>query len=217
MSMSTERRRLITGAATCGLTAVLLHTAALQQPWIPYEVLSRDLFQVTAAAAYTALLSNLGVALWLAAGAVALFAAAALKHRPWEARPLLWAGLLSLWLCLDDFLMLHEAMGRRLGGSTSLLIVLEGIAGIVWLIRCRRWLVRTEWRLLVMAGAAWSVSLAFDFIHDELPARITAGVPEVLMYFAEDMPKLIGITVWAWFVASEALRAVRLQLPDFRK
>lgn len=215
--MSTERRRFHKGAGACGVTAVLLHSAALLQPWIPYEVLSRDLFRVTAAASYTALLSNLGVALWLATGTIALFAAAALKHRPWEARPLLWAGLLSLWLCLDDFLMLHETLGRRFGVTTSLLVVIEGIAGIAWLIGCRRWLVRTEWRLLLIAGAAWAVSLAIDFIHDELPARVTSGVPEVLIYFAEDTPKLIGIAVWAWFVASEALRAVRLQLPDFRK
>ena len=200
---------VVLGSASL-LVAVLLHTAAAVQHSIPYETLSRDLFQVAGAPVYVGLLSNIGVALWLVGATVAILAAVAMRGCSVSSAPLWGAGLLSGWLCLDDFLMIHEITGRRLGISTSAVVVLEAVAAVYWAIRHRDWIRRADWCWLVAAVAAWSLSLGFDFAHDEL-----AGVLALLgswSYYAEDMPKLVGIVAWTWFLGSASLQALRAEL-----
>jgi hypothetical protein len=104
--------------------------------------------------------------------------------------------------------MIHEIAGQRLRISSSVVVGFEGAAALTWLARHRRWIGQSEWRWIAWAAGAWGVSLLADFSRDEL-GGVMSALPTAWAYFAEDMPKLVGVAIWTCYLWIESERALR--------
>jgi hypothetical protein len=207
----TARRRL----AAVGLAAPALVIAlVVAQPFVEPSLLVRDplaaaelAFRRGAGAAgaccapWMGAVSMLGVMLWTATAAVLGFAALAAWRRPGleaAARMALHGGLLTIYLALDDALMLHESAERidPLGELAVIALAGLGLGSYLW--AHGRRLAENHGALLLFALGCFAASLAVD----RLP-----GV-DGLTLVAEDALKLSGIGAWAAFHVIRALDIV---------
>jgi hypothetical protein len=146
-------------------------------------------------------LSNIGVILWIATGAVLLFTASLLARfsRPLGRSPYLWFGMFTLLLGIDDMFVIHE-YAREWGGAVGLgelrLITLYGLAFLLLVVAFRSFVAQTTFWLLPVAGAFFASSVFFDFVFHDWD-------------LLEDGPKLFGIGTWAVFFVGTALADAR--------
>jgi hypothetical protein len=161
---------------------------------------------------YLGLFSNLGVVLWTAAAAICLFAGSELPGVTNRAARhfLLYAGLFTLLLMLDDLFMLHENYGDRL------VYVLYAIGFLYYVIRFFRLILRLDVVLFAIAVPLFGSAVLLDLA----PWRLLPGegieVPQAvasspidrdevrhfgreLRYLLEDGFKFVGICCWAAF------------------
>lgn len=152
--------------------------------------------------------SNLGVLIWMAAAAVSLFAAALPRgalRQPEDRQLLLHAGMLTLWLALDDLYMFHERLAPDdLGIPQRAVLAIYAIwvAALVW--RFRRVAVQAGLAPLSMALAL----LTFSVLIDQLAPG--PWFEWRYLVLVEDGAKLLGIVSWfAWLssIARAALAA----------
>lgn len=147
------------------------------------------------------LVSHAGVLVWAATAAIVLFTAlvlraraAAVDARRW--RFLLWAGILSGWLLLDDLFLFHEwlfpvVLGVRTRFLFAAYIALTGL----FLFRFAAVIRQTAYPLLGVALAGFALSVGLDVLPDAWFRR------NDWLYFIEDTAKLFGIVGWfAYFV-----------------
>ena len=196
------------------LAPVLAMAAALWAGLAPTEML-RDPIMVAGGEQsefYLGLFSNLGVVLWTAAAAICLFAASELSGAPnRQARQfLLYAGLFTLLLMLDDLFMLHENFGD------DIIYVFYGMGLLYYMIRYFRLILRLDAVLFALTIPLFGNAVLLDVA----PWRLLPGqgieVPEAiasspierdelrhlgreLRYLLEDGFKSIGICCWAAF------------------
>jgi hypothetical protein len=161
---------------------------------------------------YLGLFSNLGVVLWTAAAAICLFAAsevtAGTDRR--ARRFLLYAGLFTLLLMLDDLFMLHENY------IDHVFYILYGMGLLYYVIRFFGLIVRLDVVLFALTIPLFGNAVLLDLA----PWRLLPGegieVPDAvapspvekdavrqfgreLRYLLEDGFKFIGICCWAAF------------------
>lgn len=144
--------------------------------------------------------SNLGVLIWMAAAAISLFSAALLRQaaaRPDRHRLLLHAGLLTLWLALDDLFMIHERLAPdALGIPQRVVLAAYGV-----------WLAVLLWRFRRAASEAAGPTLlaALGFlVSSVLIDQLAPGHWFEWRYLMliEDGTKLLGIVSWcAWLIS----------------
>ncbi|MDQ3553974.1 MAG: hypothetical protein M3395_06155 [Chloroflexota bacterium] len=199
--------RPIVVLATFGVPLALLAAALFLQVWrdLPLRHLLSDPAEWAVLPIYAGALSYVGVLGWAATGAIALFTAAALSGREdrREIRHLLvWAGFLSLWLCIDDLYTVHELILPRLGVSKTIGLAASGAFGLAYLAWNRDTLRQQRWGMLVLAMGAFAISLVVDEIYGVKDDRS-------LWRLAEDGSKLVGISLWLSFHVDTALRALR--------
>lgn len=177
------------------------------------KLLVRDLLAEPAAIAnlpwYAGSVSTVGCLVWFGSGMVVCFAASLCRGR---SRYLLLAmGLLSLWLSLDDALMLHEyGLSSAVFGYPDdednagfqrgvylLYILLTG----GWLFVFRRELARRESVLLLFSLAWFALSLGVDVLveSDTTPAFARLARDAKSRELFEDGCKLLGIATWSLF------------------
>lgn len=129
-AVSLKRHLIIAPPAVVALLMVCL----LFQDRFPCDQLMRDTFAVVQAPPWIGLLSNLGVAAWLSAASCALFASGlmfASGRRTEPMRFLMAAGLLTAFLAVDDFLLIHEWFAPRyLRLDEHVIIALEGVVAL---------------------------------------------------------------------------------------
>lgn len=145
--------------------------------------------------------SNLGVLLWAAAAFVCLFSAALMRHRgPHEAFVFaLCAGLLSTYLMLDDFFMFHENLVERyIGVNEGGLYVCLAIATVVFLVRFRAVILRSDFGYLLLALGFLGTSVLIDTVVDYALPVFADRFP-ILEDIAEDGSKWFGIAFWACY------------------
>jgi hypothetical protein len=149
---------------------------------------------------WVGLLSNFGVVLWFSAASLLLFVAA---QRAELRRLTLVPGLLTLWLGLDDGLMLHEEMlPHTLGISSS--VVQPGLyaiyaLGLVWTMRILRpWFAEPAFLILVAASLCLGGSAAIDMVREShlLSERHPLKLDEGYAIWLEEGLKLLGIVAW---------------------
>jgi hypothetical protein len=147
------------------------------------------------------LVSNVGVMLWSATAAIALFTGLVLRARQYDRACwlfLLGAGLLTGWLLLDDLFLFHdwlfpEVLGVRSRFLFAAYILVTG--GLFF--RFRAVVRRTGYLVLAAAVVFFAVSIALDMVSDAWYRRWDN------LYLAEDGAKLFGITSWfAYFVTT---------------
>ena len=151
------------------------------------------------------LVSYVGILLWTAAAAIALFAAALLRKR--GAAREQWtflgaAGLLTSWLMLDDLFLFHEWLFPVvLGVRQRLLFAGYLLVMAAFLVRFRRIILRTSPLLLAMPLGLFAISVAFDLLPE---AWFRSGY----VYLWEDAAKLLGIAGWFAYWANASARLV---------
>jgi hypothetical protein len=176
------------------------------EPWIvlrdPIAAMGGDATQL-----YYGMLSNLGVLVWAAAGSICLFVAltdrARLSADGWQF--LLFAGILTLILTLDDLFMLHE----NLDGPWIYAPYL--IAIMFYLYRFGDLILSLDTALIVASLAFMAMSVAVDILI-EIRSQWLSGQtglggidrgrsrPTSLgIGFMEDVFKFLGICCWAVF------------------
>lgn len=147
--------------------------------------------------------SNLGILLWAGTAAITLFTAMLLQRRdqqPDFATFLRGAGLLTGWLLLDDLFLFHEWLFPIvLGIPQALVLIVYCGAVALFLRRYVALILRTDYWLLVLALAWFSLSVGVDQLATDVFARN-------VLYFVEDGAKLLGIVGWlGYFVRVSAL------------
>lgn len=109
-------------------------------------------------------------------------------------------------LCLDDVFQLHEKLLPHFGVPEPVVYAAYAVAGLAYLVRWHEYLLhRTEVAVLSLSAALLGWSVVADFLATEVTVAST---------MVEDVPKLLGIAVWAAHHARTAGSAVVPLLRD---
>lgn len=103
-------------------------------------------------------------------------------------------------LCLDDVFQLHEKLLPHFGVPEPVVYAAYAVAGLAYLVRWHEYLLhRTKVAVLSLSAALLGWSVVADFLATEVTVAST---------MVEDVPKLLGIAVWAAHHARTAGSAV---------
>lgn len=213
-----------------GLLLVIIYVPLLvlalvlgSQQTIPVAVLLDDVTAAANVPFYTGILSNLGIVLWVGTSAVCLFTGFVWQTVHVDHRVSFYlksAGLLTLFLALDDLLLLHdELLEDYLGIPEPLSFAVYIGLIMLFIIHFRTLIHQSDYLLLLIAFAFFGVSIFVDNVQQLLPTvygtvRETAGLAgsadsgtlqqasgamSNFRYLLEDGSKLLGIVAWALY------------------
>ena len=156
---------------------------------VPIEHFTADPAKIYEAHPLTGFLSNIGVLIWAFIASVCLFSYVVIIHheKNTPSNYLLFAGLLTFFLCLDDLFMLHEGIfpwHLRIPQTVVYIIYLI-LFGSFFLYYLKH-ILKGEYIILLIALLFLGASVVGDFV---LPQQ---GI----WYFIEDTLKLFGIGTW---------------------
>ncbi|MDX5481695.1 MAG: hypothetical protein LPK07_08415 [Hymenobacteraceae bacterium] len=162
---------------------------------IPFRNLMDEPVLVGDVPYYTGFISNVGVLFWGAAAAVCLFCWALFRRFATErsfANFLLYFGLLSVLLLLDDLLLLHEHIFyNRLGIPEGVTYVIYATLLLTGLLAFRNEILETPFLLLLIAFGFLALSVFIDGIEPFVESYVGEW-----RIFYEDGLKLLGIAGW---------------------
>ncbi|MEO1237023.1 MAG: hypothetical protein AAFX76_09570 [Planctomycetota bacterium] len=189
------------GAAALGVAAWLLDR---RSPDLPVGDFFRDLSSTGNVPPLTGAASQLGLALWAAAAAVAGYNAlrhARLGGRPAVARFLAATGVLSAALLLDDMFLVHEELAYpAVGlGERSVLGLFVLAAAALFVVYRRFILSGPALPVLLTACVCFAVMLGVDRVQEQISNQN-------LRYLLEDGMKFFGIVAWLTWVVLTCLR-----------
>jgi len=184
------------------LALTIVASRAMQ---VPLPNFSRDPTATLQGSALTGVQSNLGVLVWWTGAAVAFFAAQSLDGRRRDdvaRRFLIWSAAITAVLTLDDLLQFHEDLAERyLRLDDKVVVGAYGLAVVVYLVRFRELIFRTEYPLLVAGLALFAGSSAVDLLLQD------RWLSEWRI-FVEDGLKLLGIASWSGYLIRTSLQFV---------
>ena len=211
------------------LVPVLAMAAALWAGLAPTEML-RDPIMVAGGEEgefYLGLFSNLGVVLWTATAAICLFVGSDSSGVPdRQARHfLLYAGVFTLLMMLDDLFMLHENYAE------NIVYVFYGMGLLYYVVRFFPLILRLDVVLFALAIPLFGNAVLLDLAPwrllpgegIEVPQAIASSPLErdavrhfgrELRYLLEDGGKFVGICCWAAFHIRAAKLLRRGCAPD---
>jgi hypothetical protein len=163
---------------------------------IPVSNMTRDMAAIANVHPLTGVVSNVGILLWCAAAAVCLFSSSLLRQQgaDREAGFLWWAGLMTTGLMLDDFFMFHEYIAPvHLHLNEKLVHASYFVVTVVYLLRHRRLILQSNYRLLAAALVLFAASMMVDIADGQGWWRLV-----------EDGCKLLGISSWLAYHAGMA-------------
>lgn len=203
------------------------------QPWVPFEHLTRDPLIVAGECAryrsdlaaagrcgslYFGAVSNLGVLIWCSGVAVCLFAAAQLYRRGPDGRRgrampfMVYAGLFTAFLMLDDLFQLHEQVFPKLLGLSDFgTYGIYGVIALFYFALFWKQIVQHDVLLLGIGLLGLAASIGTDFNEMILGPRDVEGVGlsgPLSHWVVEDGGKLVGISAWTGFHVQAAWRAL---------
>jgi hypothetical protein len=174
---------------------------------VPMPMMTRDIAALGHLHPLAGVLSNLGILLWTATAAICLFVARTERDRLSApvARYFLCAGLLTLWLALDDGFQIHEELSPQYLHIRERYVYLAlAVATVAHLWSARAVILRSNWSLLALAFGF----LAGSALLDTLLAGWFKQIGE-WEFFYEDGAKWLGIVCWsAYHVLACSRRAV---------
>ncbi len=202
LSFKKMKRTLLLGVLPAGIFYAGFVLLLRGQGFGTIEIL-QDPLQYLDAHSLTGVVSNLGNALWLAAGAIAFFAAGMRNARPSRQRELPFLiGLLSLTLAVDDFFLIHD----RYVNETYCYFFYATVAGAL-LLRHFFTILQVESFAYLMAGGLLAASIATDLMQYKIMA-IVGGTYGQTQVFEEGF-KFMGAATWLYFACRMA--AYRLE------
>jgi hypothetical protein len=169
---------------------------------IPLGLFSRDPTATLNANPLTGVQSQLGVLVWWAGASISFFAGAVL-HRARRDRTLVeflrWSASITAVLTLDDLFQFHEDLAERYFGlNDAVVVVVYGLAVLVYLVRFRRVILRSQYVLLVAGLTLFAGSNLVDaLLQDRWMSE--------WRIFLEDGFKLFGIVNWSAFLILTSL------------
>ncbi|MBI4784994.1 MAG: hypothetical protein HY785_27365 [Oscillatoriophycideae cyanobacterium NC_groundwater_1537_Pr4_S-0.65um_50_18] len=164
-----------------------------------------DPSEITQQASYIGLFSQVGNLLWCATAAICLFTASIFRaERLAKGKQLffflLFSGLFSGQLLLDDLFRLHEKSGRVLFGSENpisttfqnlaelLVFAIYGLATLIFITKFKSLILHSNYLFLLLAIAFFGLSILVDLSGNLVPWHDAV----------EESFKLLGI--FSWFV-----------------
>ncbi len=196
--------RLFPVIAVAYVPTCALFVALTVQSGVPISELTRDPVAVMNAPTYVGLVSNIGVLVWSATVAICVFAYSVIRGRAGQgewALFLLFAGLLTALLTLDDLFLLHERLILTyVGVGENVTFGLYSLLIFAYMARFIRTILKTEFLLLLLAIGFFGLML---FADKEL-----VPLDEDTSHLFEDGAKLFGIVSWAAYYARVSLVAV---------
>jgi len=211
-AMTTDKngRSFLTSPLVYGpaLGFLALTLVANQVGGVDLGLLTRDMAATLNAHPLTGVQSNLGVLVWWAAASVSFFSAAILHQRQGDGTSrsfLLWSGIVTAVLALDDFFMFHDELAPRHLRTDQNLVQLGIVALAAWhLFRFRHHILCCDTRHLLLSMVFFGASLTIDSFQESWssPLRI----------FFEDGFKLLGIVSWSAYIVQCCLEALSTPL-----
>ncbi|AFZ12518.1 hypothetical protein Cri9333_1628 [Crinalium epipsammum PCC 9333] len=160
---------------------------------IPFEILAADPLSITKSPFYYGAISNIGVLFWCSTASVCFFCFAIFFNKKIKkefSQFFLFSGSLTSLLLLDDLFLLHEEVfPKYLNVSEKCVAVIYGIIALLYLIKFRKTILKTEFILLILAFIFFGLSLIIDNIG-------------IITYFFKkahlliSIFKLLGIITW---------------------
>jgi hypothetical protein len=184
---------------------VVALTIAVLVSWlwnIPMDVITRDPLATAGVHPLTGLQSIIGVAIMWLAASICLFTYGVLRvtgRGSSMATFVLWSGLLSALIAMDDQLQFHDDLIGQYVDIRERYLMIGAVALVLaYLFIFRRQILRTEWMLLVIAALLLAASIGMDYVSGAAYAAAGGWVDTAgLTLFLEDGVKLLGITAWA--------------------
>ncbi|GAB4544162.1 MAG: hypothetical protein Tsb0014_38140 [Pleurocapsa sp.] len=170
---------------------------------IPIMDFTRDPLSIVDAPVYLGFLSNIGILFWAAGATICFFAAAIInqiKHKTINFYFLLFAGVITTILLIDDFFLLHEEVFPKyfdLAESQAFLIYL--LLVLAYLVFFRNKIASTDFLLLGLS----LFSFASSAIADEIFVAHFRG-----KFLIEDGCKLLGILTWTAYFTRVAMTEI---------
>jgi hypothetical protein len=141
---------------------------------------------------FTGIISNIGILFWCSTSAVCLFSSAIHKQRKSAEISvfLLFSGLLTMLLLLDDLFMFHNAIFPRYLAIPKKMVYLGYfLLMTMYFIKFGKLILKTEYTILYIACGFFALSIICDIF---LPRNS-------LEFLVEDGFKLFGIVTWFIF------------------
>lgn len=175
---------------------------------VPIQYLTHDPAAIMGAPFYVGLFSNISVLLWCASAAVCFFSFLALKesvnNREFSSF-CLFSGFVTTLLLLDDFFLLHESVfPKYLNIPEKLVYAGYGITILLYLLRFRILILKTEFLPLLFALSFFGFSGAFDLLQQAFSLLQSS-----LQSFLEDGIKLLGVVSWCTYFVRVCARQIK--------
>ena len=163
---------------------------------IPVSTMTRDMASIAHVHPLIGVVSNVGILLWCATAVICFFGSSLLRQQglPAEARFLMWAGLMTTVLLVDDLFMIHEYIAPvHFHVSEKLVLASYACATGAYLLVHRRLILADNYLLLAAAMALFTASMMVDIADGGGWWRLV-----------EDGTKILGIASWFGYHASRA-------------
>ena len=173
------------------------------------DMFTRDTNAVAGTHPFVGLVSNIGIIIWTITAAICLFSGIILyfcSNRKKFGGFLIFSGIITMLLMLDDFFQLHEVIYKSYFGVDE--VVIFSIYFILLfgdLIIFRQIIHETEYPIMLVAGGFFILSLLVDHFQSEF----TEVVGSDLRILLEDGFKLFGIAGWFAYFAYSSYQELR--------
>jgi hypothetical protein len=182
------------------VTLALLTNAGL-------HIFTRDIFVLNKISPIFGFLSNLGAFVWCSSLSVIVFTIFAIRNKNHGIPKgfLYISATFSGWLLFDDFFMVHDFWIKRIGFSELYDYALLGFAFVLYILIYIRYIISTNYILLLLSLMFLSLSLGVDLISE-----FGIELYSWRWYFLlEDGSKWVGICFWAAYFFSTSRRILR--------
>ena len=177
---------------------------------IPMYMFTRDPIAALEGPLYVGLVSNVGILLWIATGAICLFSFWVLRDNfNDQFHFLLFSGLFTIVLCLDDLYQVHEmVLPEYIGIPQKVVFLGYGVTTLLYLLKFKSVIQKTNYFVFLVALLMFSISVAVD----QIPKSVLAN-PHLI----EDGAKLLGIVSWFIYLTQTCRRRFERNIVgDFR-
>lgn len=168
------------------------------QTSIPIANLTRDPLAIVESPFYFGLVSNLSILLWCSCAAICFLVALAIPQSKISKKFrlfLLFSGLITSLLLLDDLFLLHEeAFPNYVHIPEKIVFLVYAILLFLYILKFRKVILKTKFFTLILAFVFFGFSMLLD-------KGITTIIPQIWLqdggsYLLEDGAKLLGILSW---------------------
>ena len=167
------------------LSAVFLSTIK----GVPLDTFTKDPLSVSHAPFYFGFFSNLGIMFWSASIMTCWFVAYRVFYTGTKSDFyfMVWSGIITLIMTVDDLFQLHEeVLPQYFAISENMVYITYLNIYIVYFIRFRKKILKSEFITLIMAFGFLGISTVIDFLPLPIPKDT----------FLEDALKLFGTVSW---------------------